>query len=104
VCEIDYWITAGPPGGIIYGNRSGGGRGWAAKITLEAVGNIWQSKYLEAVDSPASSLDHHAESRAEIKRFAVSARPESDEKPGNAHVTFLLNFFDAVGRKVPVGK
>ena len=38
------------------------------------------------------------------KRFAVFARPESEEKQGNVHVTFLLNFFDEVARKVPVGK
>ena len=36
------------------------------------------------------------------KRFAVFAQPESEEKQGNVHVTFLLNFFDEVARKVPV--
>jgi hypothetical protein len=35
----------------------------------------------------------------------VFPRPESaGEKTGNVHVTFLLNFFDEVGRKVPAGK
>jgi len=38
------------------------------------------------------------------KRFAVFARPESEEKQGNVHVTFLLNFFDEVARKVPTAK
>ena len=38
------------------------------------------------------------------KRLAVFPRPESEEKQGNVHVTFLLNFFDEVARKVPVGK
>lgn len=38
------------------------------------------------------------------KRFAVFARPESEERQGNVHVTFLLNFFDEVARKVPVGQ
>lgn len=38
------------------------------------------------------------------KRFAVFPRPESEEKQGNVHVTFLLNFFDELRRKVPVAK
>jgi hypothetical protein len=38
------------------------------------------------------------------KRFAVFARPDAEERLGNVHVTFLLNFFDEVARKVPVGK
>ena len=36
------------------------------------------------------------------KRFAVFPRAEaSDEKQGNVHVTFLLNFFDEVRRRIP---
>jgi serine/threonine-protein kinase len=39
------------------------------------------------------------------KRFAVFPMPEaSAEEKGAAHVTFLLNFFDELRRKVPVGK
>ena len=28
----------------------------------------------------------------------------AEQSPGSLHVTFLLNFFDEVRRKVPVGK
>jgi hypothetical protein len=39
------------------------------------------------------------------KRFAVfPVREASDEKQGNVHVTFLLNFFDELRRKAPAGK
>ncbi len=39
------------------------------------------------------------------KRFAVLARPETnEEKPGNVHITFLLNFFDDLRRRMPTGK
>jgi len=39
------------------------------------------------------------------KRFAVFTLPETNaEDKGAAHVTFLLNFFDELRRKVPVGK
>jgi hypothetical protein len=38
------------------------------------------------------------------KCFAVFPRPESSEKPGNLHVTFLLNFFDEVRRRAPADK
>jgi hypothetical protein len=39
------------------------------------------------------------------QRFAVFPKPESlDEKQGNVHVTFLVNFFDEVLRRAPVGK
>jgi hypothetical protein len=31
-------------------------------------------------------------------------REASDEEQANVHVTFLLNFFDELRRKVPVGK
>lgn len=38
------------------------------------------------------------------KRFAVFPRPEAKEETDSVHVTFLLNFFDELRRKVPVGK
>jgi serine/threonine-protein kinase len=39
------------------------------------------------------------------KRFAVFPMPEpTAEDKGPAHVTFLLNFFDELRRKVPLGK
>jgi hypothetical protein len=36
------------------------------------------------------------------KRFAVFPRPQAGQ--GSVHVTVLLNFFDELRRKVPVGK
>ena len=39
------------------------------------------------------------------KRFAVFPRPEATtEQKGSVHVTVLLNFFDELRRRVPVGK
>jgi serine/threonine-protein kinase len=39
------------------------------------------------------------------KHFAVFPLPETTaEDKGAAHVTFLLNFFDELRRKVPAGK
>jgi predicted Ser/Thr protein kinase len=39
------------------------------------------------------------------KRFAVFPRPETaEEGNGSLHVTFLLNFFDELRRRVPAGK
>jgi hypothetical protein len=39
------------------------------------------------------------------KRFAVIPMPEATaEDKGPAHVTFLLNFFDELRRRVPAGK
>jgi hypothetical protein len=41
----------------------------------------------------------------EGKRFAVIPPADStEEKPGSVHATFLLNFFDEVRRRVPLGK
>jgi hypothetical protein len=38
------------------------------------------------------------------KRFAVIPRPETaGEQKGSVHVTFLLNFFDEVRRRIPAG-
>src|SRR5262249_51718486 len=42
-------------------------------------------------------LDLHPEG----KRFAVFPPPEIEESAGNLHVTFLLNFFDELHRRVP---
>jgi hypothetical protein len=42
-------------------------------------------------------LDMHPDG----KRFAVFARPEVQESKGNLHVTFLMNFFDELQRKIP---
>jgi hypothetical protein len=38
------------------------------------------------------------------KRIAAIPRPDSEENGGTLHVTFLLNFFDEVQRRVPEGK
>ena len=39
------------------------------------------------------------------KRFAVFPRPDANgERKGSVHVTVLLNFFDELRRRVPVGK
>ena len=39
------------------------------------------------------------------KRFAVFPRPDTaGEQKGSVHVTVLLNFFDELRRRVPVGK
>jgi hypothetical protein len=39
------------------------------------------------------------------KRFAVIPRPDATaEQKGSVHVTVLLNFFDELRRRVPVGK
>ena len=37
------------------------------------------------------------------ERFAV-VQPEASEQKGPLHVTFLLNFFDELRRRAPVGK
>jgi serine/threonine-protein kinase len=38
------------------------------------------------------------------KRFAVFPRPETaEEGKGSLHVTFLLNFFDELRRRIPAG-
>jgi hypothetical protein len=37
------------------------------------------------------------------KRFAL-LQPEASEQKGPQHVTFLLNFFDELRRRAPVGK
>ena len=31
-------------------------------------------------------------------------QPAAEAAPGNLHATFLLNFFDEVRRRVPVGR
>jgi len=41
------------------------------------------------------------------KRFVVAVLPRADsagEPKASVHVTFLLNFFDEVQRRIPVGK
>jgi len=38
------------------------------------------------------------------KRVVMFPRPAAAESQGNLHATFLLNFFDEVRRRVPVGK
>ena len=38
------------------------------------------------------------------KRVVMFPRPVAEESTGNLHATFLLNFFDEVRRRVPVGK
>ncbi|MEP7353764.1 MAG: hypothetical protein ABI824_11075 [Acidobacteriota bacterium] len=38
------------------------------------------------------------------KRVVMFPRPVAEESSGNLHATFLLNFFDEVRRRVPLGK
>ena len=38
------------------------------------------------------------------KRFAVFPAPEASPQGASVHMTFLLNFFDEVRRRVPAGK
>lgn len=60
---------------------------------------LWSDKQLQGGARPYFDI------APDGKRFAVFARPESGEgKQGNVHVTFLLNFFDEVRRRVPAGK
>jgi hypothetical protein len=41
---------------------------------------------------------------ADGKRIAILPRPVTEVSGGSLHATFLLNFFDDVRRRVPVGK
>ena len=38
------------------------------------------------------------------KRVAFFPRPAEDQSKGSVHATFLLNFFDELRRRVPLGK
>jgi hypothetical protein len=38
------------------------------------------------------------------KHFAIFPQAQAEERKGNVHVTFLLNFFDEVRRRVPVAR
>jgi len=38
------------------------------------------------------------------KRFVIAASPHDRDQKGSVHVTFLLNFFDEVRRRIPAGK
>jgi hypothetical protein len=38
------------------------------------------------------------------KRVVMFPRPTEEQSQGSVHVTFLLNFFDEVRRRVPTGK
>jgi hypothetical protein len=38
------------------------------------------------------------------KRVVMFPRPTAEQSQGSLHVTFLLNFFDEVRRRVPTGK
>jgi len=61
---------------------------------------VWSSEQIREQDTNPT-LDLHPDG----KRFAVFPRAESPEADeGSTHVTFLLNFFDEVRRKVAVGK
>ncbi len=57
-----------------------------------------------ALSSPAGA-DPYFDIAPDGKRFVVIPRPDSaQEKQGNLHATFLLNFADEVRRRIPVGK
>jgi len=63
---------------------------------------VWSEKQLLDLGSPPIPTYDAA---ADEKRFAVALYPDgtADEKP-ITHVTFLLNFFDELRRKVPSSK
>lgn len=57
---------------------------------------LWSDKQI--LPNGNRYLDLHPDG----KRFAVFPQPDVKEKQGSVHVTFLLNFFDEVRRRVPV--
>jgi len=62
----------------------------------------WSNTQLLDIDAPWN-LDLAPDG----KRFVVAVLPRADsagEPKGSVHVTFLLNFFDEVQRRIPVGK
>jgi hypothetical protein len=63
---------------------------------------VWSEKPLLDLGSPPTFTYDAA---PDGKHFAVVLYPygTADEKP-ITHVTFLLNFFDELRRRVPVGK
>jgi hypothetical protein len=75
-----------PPGHVTAAFTPGKPRRWSSKA-ISFTGFV--------------NLDLHPDG----KRFAVLASPETTgEDKGSLHVTFLLNFFDELRRRVPEGK
>jgi Tol biopolymer transport system component len=74
---------------------------YAAKGDSFAAGNprLWSEKQIFETGSVNADLSPDG------KRFAVFPKAETTgEDKGSLHVTFLLNFFDELRRKVPAGK
>jgi eukaryotic-like serine/threonine-protein kinase len=63
--------------------------------------NVWSTMQVFSPDAASWSLDLSPDGR----RFAVLPQPNStaDDKR-SMHVTFLLNFFDEVRRRIPADK
>jgi hypothetical protein len=63
----------------------------------------WSNTQTRDVDPVSDALDLAPEG----KRF-LALRPPQDASPsgpkGSVHVTFLLNFFNEVERRIPLGK
>ena len=63
--------------------------------------HLWSSK--EILD-PGPGAQWSLDLAPDGKRFAVFPRPDATgEQKGSVHVTVLLNFFDELRRRVPVG-
>jgi hypothetical protein len=61
---------------------------------------MWSNQQLHAV---GGALNYDL--ARDGKRFAILPELKAPtEEKGNVHVTFLLNFFDELRRRVPVGK
>lgn len=60
--------------------------------------HLWSNKPISYTGF--ANLDLHPDG----KRFAVLGPDTAGEDKGSLHVTFLLNFYNEVRRRVPVGK
>jgi serine/threonine-protein kinase len=71
---------------------------YAAKGDSFVPGNprVWSDKQIfRLANAPTFAL------APDGKRFAVLLRPETEQAAGSLHVTFLLNFFDELHRRIP---
>jgi len=60
---------------------------------------LWSNTQIRA-EGPVTNLDLAPDG----KRFAVFPMPEASTRVGSVQMTFLLNFFDELRRRVPAGK
>jgi hypothetical protein len=60
---------------------------------------------LICVESPDRLSSHLLHGQfGDGKRVIMFPQPVSEQSNGNLHATFLLNFFDELRRRVPMGK